>query len=86
MIAGLDTLEFNRLPCSNNQIYDDADYADRFRYQLTMFEVFILIGLSRLLDTHVASEIAIQKITTGNRLDAGDDLSSRTVVKYKFRR
>ena len=62
-------------------MYDDGVYADRFRYQLTMFEVFILIWLSRLLDTHVAYDIAIQKITTGNWLDAGKDLSCRTVVK-----
>ena len=40
-------------------MYDDVVYAGRIRYQLTMFEVFILIGLSRLLDTHVAYEIAI---------------------------
>ena len=42
-------------------MYDDAVYANRFRYQLTMFEMFIFIRLSRLLDTHVAYEIAIQK-------------------------
>ena len=42
-------------------MYADAVYANRFRYQLTMFEVFIFIRLSRLLDTHVAYEIAIQK-------------------------
>ena len=42
-------------------MYDDAIYAYRFRYQLTIFEVFIFIRLSRLLDTHVAYEIAIQK-------------------------
>ena len=81
LIAWFDTLEFDRLPCSNNKMYDDAVYANRFRYQLTMFEVFIFIRLSRLLDTRVAYEIAIQKITTGNCLDAGFDLSSRTVVK-----
>ena len=37
------TAEFNRLPCSNNKMYDDMDFADWFRYQLTMFEVCILI-------------------------------------------
>ena len=42
-------------------MYDDGVYANRFRYQLTMFEVFIFIRLSRLLDTHVAYEIAKQK-------------------------
>ena len=32
---------------------------DRFRYQLTMFEVCTLIRLSRLLNTHIAFEIVI---------------------------
>ena len=49
------------MPCSNDKIYDDVAMDDRFRYQLTMFEVFIFIRLSRLLETHVAYEIAIQK-------------------------
>ena len=49
-----DTFEFNRLPRSNNKMYDDGISAYLFRYQLTMFEVFILTGLSRLLHTHVA--------------------------------
>ena len=40
-------------------MYDDAVYVGRFRYNLAMCEVFILIELSRLLDTHVAYEIAI---------------------------
>ena len=59
MFARFDTVEFNCLPCSNDKMYDDAVYADRFRYQLTMLEVVVLIGLSRLLDTDVAYEIAI---------------------------
>ena len=59
LLAWFDRFEFNRLPCSNNKMYDDAVYPDRFLYQLTMFEVFILIGLSRILDTHVDYEIAI---------------------------
>ena len=53
---------------------------------MTMFEVFIVIGLSRLFDTHVAYEIGMYKITTGNWLDAGNDPSSRTEVKGLFRR
>ena len=32
---------------------------DRFRYDLTMFGMCILIRLSRLLNTHIAYEIAI---------------------------
>ena len=35
-------------------MYDDAVFAGRFRYQLTMFEVCILIGLSLRFDTHIA--------------------------------
>ena len=62
-------------------MYDDVVFDDQFRYHLTMFEVCILIELSRLLDTHIAYEIAIYKITTGNWLDAENDLSCRTVVK-----
>ena len=52
--AWFDTVEFNRAPCSNNKIYDYMVFADWFRYQLTMFEVCVLIGLSRLLDTYIA--------------------------------
>ena len=51
-------------------MHDDVVFDVRFRYQLNMFEVCILIGLSRLLDTHIAYEIAIYKITTDNYLDA----------------
>ena len=54
LFAGFDALEFNRLPCSNNMIYDDADFADRFRYQLTMFGVRVVIWLSWLLHAHMA--------------------------------
>ena len=59
LFACFDTLEFNRLPWSNIKIYDDAVFAVRFRYHLTMFEMCILIRLSRLLNTHIAYEIAI---------------------------
>ena len=48
LFAWFDTLEFNRLPCSNKMMYDDAVFADRFCYQLTMFGIRLLIGLSRL--------------------------------------
>ena len=53
------TVVFNRLPCPNDKTYDDMIFANRFRYQLTMFEVSVLLGLSRLLDTHTAYEIVI---------------------------
>ena len=54
LFAWFDTLEFNRLPCSNNKIYDDADFADRFRYQLAMFGIRVLIWLSWLLHARIA--------------------------------
>ena len=44
-------------------MYDDAVFADRFRYQLTMFGIPVLIGLSRLLRAHIAYEIDTAKIT-----------------------
>ena len=59
LFAWYDTVEFNRLPCSNNKMYDDAVFADRFRCKLTMFDECILIGPSRLFDTHISYEIAI---------------------------
>ena len=43
LFAWFDTVEFNRLPCSNNKMPDDVVFDDRFRYQLIMFEVCILI-------------------------------------------
>ena len=54
--AWFDTIEFNCLPCPNDIIYDDVDCADRFRYQLTMYDAYILIGLLRHLDTDIAYE------------------------------
>ena len=55
-------LEFNRLPCSNSKMYDDAFFASRFRYQLSMFGIRLLIGLSRLIHAHVAYETDGAKI------------------------
>ena len=62
-LAWFDTVEFNRLPCPISKIDDDAIFADRFRYQLTMFGIRLLIGLSRLIHTHIACEIDTAKIT-----------------------
>ena len=59
LFAWFYTVEFNRLPCSNNKMYDDMVFADRLQYQLTMFEVSALIGLSRLLDTHIVYGVVI---------------------------
>ena len=36
---------------------DDAVLADRFRYQLTMFEIREVVGLSRLIHANIAYEI-----------------------------
>ena len=63
-------------------MYDDVVFVERFGYQLTMIEVFILIGLSRILGNGIAYEIAILKITTGNWRDAGIDLLCRSLVKH----
>ena len=35
------------------KMYDDAVFADRFRYQLTMFGIAVLVGQSRLLRAHI---------------------------------
>ena len=44
-------------------MYDDAVFADRFRYHLTMFGIGVLIGLPRLIRAHIAYEIYTAKIT-----------------------
>ena len=61
-LALFDTIEFNRLPCSNNKMYDNAVFAGRFCYQLTMIAIRVLIGLSWLLHAHIAYEIDTTKI------------------------
>ena len=53
---------FNRLPCSNDKIYDDAVFANRFRYQLTMFMNRLVIVLSGLDYARVAYEIDTAKL------------------------
>ena len=55
-------VEFNRLPCSNDNVYENVVFADRFRYPLTMFRNRALIGVSRLLHDHIAYEIHTSKI------------------------
>ena len=44
-------------------IYDDAVFADRLRYQLAMFGISVLMGLSRFLHVYIAHEINTSKIT-----------------------
>ena len=61
-LASFDTVEFNRLPCPKNEMYDDAVFANRFHYQFTMFGISVLIWLSRLLHAHIAYEIDTDKI------------------------
>ena len=59
LFTRFDTVEFNSLPYSNNKICDEVVFDDRLRYQLAMCEVSILVGISRLLDTYTAYEIAM---------------------------
>ena len=44
-------------------MYDDAVFAYRFRYQLSMIGIRVLIGPSRLCHAHIACEIDTAKIT-----------------------
>ena len=57
-----ETVEFNRLLCPNNEKYGDAVLANRFRYQLPIFGMRVLIWLSRLLNAHFAYVIDTNKI------------------------
>ena len=52
LLAWFDALEFNHLPCSNSKMYDDAFFASRFRYQLSMFWKSII---DRAISTHSCS-------------------------------
>ena len=56
-LAWFDTVEFNCMPCPNNEMYDDAVFANQFRYQLTMFGIRVLIDLSRHLHPHITYDI-----------------------------
>ena len=61
-LAWFETVQFNRLPCPKNEMYDDAGFAIRFRYQLTMFEIRVLIWQSWLLHAHIAYITDVAKI------------------------
>ena len=61
-LAWSETVEFYRLPCPNNEMYGDAVFAIRFRYQLAVIRMSVLIWLSRLLHAHIAYEIDTDKI------------------------
>ena len=43
-------------------MYDDAVFDDQFRYQLTIFGIHVLKGLSRLRHAHITYEIDTAKI------------------------
>ena len=60
-IVLLDLIRLNliALPNPNDTMYDDEDFADRFRYQLTMYQIRMLIVLSHFLHDHIAYEIVI---------------------------
>ena len=57
-----ETVEFNRLPCPNNEMYGDAIFAIPFRYQFAIFGMRVLIWLSRPLHAHIAYVIDTDKI------------------------
>ena len=56
-------VKFSGLPYLNDKMYDDLVFGDPFRFQLTMFEMHLLIWLSGLVHVHIAYEIANAKIT-----------------------
>ena len=60
----ISNVTFNRLPRPSDKVYDDEVFADRFRYELIMFEIRLLVRLSRLLHVHIPYEIAVAKMTT----------------------
>ena len=68
------------MPCPNDKMYDDAVFADRFRYTLSMFGNQTRIRLSQFLYTYIAYEVAMYKISNGNWHDVGNDRSCRTLV------
>ena len=61
-LAWVDTVDFNRLPCSNDKQYDDVVFLDLFRYQLAMFGNRLFIGLSRFLHAHIAYKLITAEI------------------------
>ena len=61
-LGWFDTIEFNRMPCPNNKMHDDAVFADWFHYQLTKFRFQILIVLSQFFHAHIAYNIDCAKI------------------------
>ena len=62
LFSMIEAVDFHRLPCPNIEMYGDAVFAIRFRYQLAIFGMRVLIWLSRLLHAHIAYEIDTGKI------------------------
>ena len=54
LFASIDTVEFNLLPCAKSKIYMMRFSMIDSDMNWLIFELWILIGLSRLLDTHIA--------------------------------
>ena len=61
-LAFFETVEFKCLPCSNNELYDDAVFADRFRYQLIVFGIRVWIGYLESFVLKIAYEMDTAKI------------------------
>ena len=61
-LAWSETVEVNRQTCPNNEMYGDAIFDVRFRYQLAIFGMRALLWLSRLLHARIAYEIDTVKI------------------------
>ena len=57
----ISNVKFNRMPRPSDKVYNDEVFADRFRYQLIMFEIRLLVRLSRLLHADIACEVAVAK-------------------------
>ena len=95
-LAWFDTVEFNRLTCPKNEMCDDAVFANRFHYQLTMLGIGVLIWLSRFLHVHIAYERDTDKIIAAffrisyclldlirlNSIDCHDQTTRYTMMQY----
>ena len=64
LLAWFDTVEFSRLPCSNEEKYDHVVIIERWLYQLTRFWDQLLIVLSPLIHAYIAYKIDSAKIVS----------------------
>ena len=95
-LAWSETVEFNLQPCPNNPMHGDAVFAIRFRYQLAIFWMLVLIWLSRLLHAHIPYEIITDKIIAAffrisycshdlirlNSIDCHDQTTRYTMMQF----